>query len=134
LPRGQKITINWRTPTGVPPREGILVTFKVTYKGVTKKFTTNNAVLRENGSYSLDSNALARVATELIDWMNNRLPTDFDPNTVIVLDDPVAVSVTPILDNPVPRVLLPWHPPLILYGLGAETWTTSDLTVTLVAG
>lgn len=128
-PLGQKMSINWRTSSGVPPTEGVLVSFKATIRGVSKTFTTTNAVMRDKTAYPLDSTELAR---NLIVWINNRLPRDFDPNTVLMLDVPIEVTVIPII-LPI-GTLPPVIAPAAGYSLGTPTRTSVDLPVTLIAG
>jgi hypothetical protein len=113
-PKDQKFSINWQTSSGVPPAEGILVTFKVSYMGAPYSIQITNAVLRKDTSYSLDSTQLSELSTDLITWIKTKLPRDFNPNTRIILDGPVEVDVTPILPADTPPSATP-PPPSTAY-------------------
>jgi hypothetical protein len=149
MPKGQKI--NWATSSGVPPAEGILITWGVSYKGAQQSFSTTNAVMRKADSYSLDDPT--ELVTKLMTWIKTKLPRDFDPTTVIVLDSTVTVTISPILPADTKPSTTPpvaaTNPPTDAskdapkaatkkdtsgYDIGTPTRTSNNLTITFAPG
>ena len=110
-PGDQKIKIKWQTPTGVPATDLVFVALTVSYKGVTKTFKSHQPIARSDDSYPFDSNMCGQFAADLVTWLKNRLPRNFDPNTVIVLDGPVVVTVLPVISITDPAAAAVMAPP-----------------------